>query len=773
MSKLGAVLLVSLVPVAWGCTSHAILRMPAGLTAVPGTVAADRSVETARQMMQRGDHEEALAVIEEVLSLQPRHVDAHRVRQQLLQHRGRTGLLAWEAEQRLKQHSDEAWAHYLAGRLCADNGRKLTAFRRALELDDGFFWAWFGLAFVKRGTDPKLAKAIYERLYRASKGHPLVALAYGALLRAGISTTKAVQVYTALEKQMPGLGARGMAQTHLATGAASRAWPHVLMALQERPFDGAVHDMIRGYLGQGLPDDRVQEFLDVLRRDPRALDAFADDDTGLLAGLFYRVGEVHAALEVLLRRFGSGQCRDPGERQLLLTLLLSTGDVAGFLRELRRGFPAELLDDEANQVRGPWVTLLRGPWMRKHDPLGRPSQALELIRTLVNVGLLEDAQRLASMVLLRFGGSAASGLNDRESAGSTATGSILAAVRKLRAEIRRQIAFEAGLRRLVNKGYTRFARKRSAPKDLLVFLEDVRELSRRTLGTDVVGQPTIYQVPFVGRLVDSFDKGLGQHLARYNKHLVLGQRNGRPVESMLLTRLSLTVVDPQEGIPLPANCREVIGERRVIVPLLQRDLAGIALLNHYVIDMDQVRSWATSLLEQRDIARADGKLLRDPLPKDPDPELPLDVEWRLNLMSPVEDSALESAVLDLIRWHERGHMVDFSYFLPPTLHPWRSLALLLRNGLSEARVAGEFEARAEVVALARSPHTRLVMAHIAGFLTGDPSTSPHADGFRRLARRFAAELERQRQPVRPVSRWHELDPDVARAIGERLLQTLW
>jgi len=770
MSKVGAVLvglLVGVVSVCWGCSSHPIVRMPARLTAVPGSGAVDRNVEAARQMMQRNDYAEALATINEVLSIQPRHVDAHRVRQQLLQSRGRGGLLAWEAEQRLQQHPNEAWAHYLSGRLNPDNGRKLTAFRRAVELDDSFFWGWFGLAFVKRSTDPKLATAIYKRLYRVSKGNRLVALAYGGLLRKGVSTPKAVQVFTALEKQAPGLGAIGLAQTHLTSGAASRAWPHVLAGLRERPFDLVVHDLIRRYLGQGLADDRVQEFLDVLRQDPATSDTFARDDIGLLAGLFYRVGEGHAALEVLLKKQGR---RSPGERTLLLTLLLNAGDVAGYLRELRQGFPSPLLDDEANQVRGPWVTLLRGPWMRRNDPLDQPSAALELISAMVDVGLLEDAQRLSSMVLLRFGSPEA---GNGGGAGGTGQDASLAGVRRLRTEIRREIAFESGLRRLINKNYTYFARKGEAPQDLTYFLEDVRKLSQRTLGKDVVGHPPVFQVPFVGRLVDSFGKGLGQHLARYNKHLVLGQRNSRPVEGMMLTRLSLTVVDPEEGIKLPANCREVVGERREIAPLLQHDLAGIALLNHYVIDMDQVRSWAATLLEQRDIARADGMLLRDRLPEKPEPNLPLDVEWRLNLMSPVEDSAMEIAVLDLIRWHERGHMVDFSYFLPPTMHPWRSLALLFRNGLSAARVAGEFEARAEVVALARSPHTRLVMAHIAGFLAGDAGTSPHADGFRRLARRFAAELKKQHQPDPGVSRWHEVDPKVARHIGERLLRTLW
>ncbi|MHC4899220.1 MAG: tetratricopeptide repeat protein [Planctomycetota bacterium] len=778
MSKCGAVLqvwVVLVVSAVWGCSSQPVLRMPARLTAVPGTAAVDRNVDAARQLMEQGDHPEALAAIEEVLSVRPQHVDAHRVRQQLLQSHGRTGLLAWEAEQRLRRHPKAAWAHYLAGRIHADDDRKLKFFQRAIELDNSFFWGWFGLAFVKRSTDPRIAKEVYQRLYRAARGQRLVALAYGALLRAGVSTPKAVQVYNSLQKRAPGVAAIGVAQTHVATGAIRRAWPHVLTALRERPLDPAVRDLIRRYLAQGVADDRVHELLDILRQDPATLDAFAKDGSALLATLFHRVGEGHAALEVLLRR---RQPRTPHVREMLLTLLLGAGDVAGFLGELRQGFPVALLDDEANQVRGPWVALLRGPWVQQDDPLATPAQALALIRALVRVGLLDHAERLSSMALLRFGSfdiRAGDGGGDGagDGANGTTTKGLLATVRELRTEIRKEIAFEAGLRRMINRGYELFTRRGEAPRDLKYFLADLRKLSQQTLGKDVVGDPQVFQVPFVGRLMDSFGAGLGQHLAGYNKHLVLGQRNGRPVECMMMTRLSLRVVDAVPGLDLPANCREVVGMRREIVPLLQHDLAGIALLNHYVVDMDQVRSWALTLQEQRDIARSDEMLLRDPLPEDVDPALPLDVDWRLNLMSPVEDSALETAVLDLIRWHEQGHMVDFRYFLPPTLHPWRALALLFRNGLSAARIAGEMEARAELAALAKSPYTRLVLAHIAGFLAGDAGDSPHADGFRRLAQRFGAELGRRGQPDPGVYRWHEVDPEVARDIGEQLLKTLW
>ena len=152
---------------------------------------------------------------------------------------------------------------------------------------------------------------------------------------------------------------------------------------------------------------------------------------------------------------------------------------------------------------------------------------------------------------------------------------------------------------------------------------------------------------------------------------------------------------------------------------------------------------------------------------------PAGVEWRLALLSPVEDSDLEAAVLDIIRWHERGHMVDFLHFLPVGLHPLRTLALTFRNGLSALSVASEMEARAELVALAMTPHTRLVAAHIAGFLSGDSGESPHARGFRSLVGDLLEELARRGVEKPDVRYWHRVDPHMLRSAARYLLKRLW
>jgi hypothetical protein len=231
---------------------------------------------------------------------------------------------------------------------------------------------------------------------------------------------------------------------------------------------------------------------------------------------------------------------------------------------------------------------------------------------------------------------------------------------------------------------------------------------------------------------------------------------------------------------VPARAREIVGEDRTIearTTLVGGDIAGVALVDNYVVDMDAVRDWASALLRMRRIAGEDGlALLRDPLPEPEHPLDPVDAEWRLAVSAPLADQEIEAAVLDVIRWHERAHLSDTFHFLPPEANLWRVLGLLLRNGLSVSAVEADLEGRAELAALAMSPHTTLVLAHIAGFCRQDlDGFSPHASGFERLAQSLQDGLLRRGLPADQVavSRWHELDPVLARDVARELLADLW
>ena len=77
------------------------------------------------------------------------------------------------------------------------------------------------------------------------------------------------------------------------------------------------------------------------------------------------------------------------------------------------------------------------------------------------------------------------------------------------------------------------------------------------------------------------------------------------------------------------------------------------------------------------------------------------------------------------------------------------------------------------LALALSPHTRLVMAHVAVFLQDDAPGSPHALGFRRLAGRLTDRLRDAGVANASVSQWHRLDPARVRAEARKMLQEQW
>jgi hypothetical protein len=730
--------------------------LPARLVDLPGSdPRLDPRVAAARAQFERGETAAALAVVADVLAEAPAHVDAHRLRQDALRQRGRLGLLLAEAEQRLERTPDDAAAHYLMGRVAADDAAKRRCFERATRLAPQSLWGWLGTAFVLRATDPARALRLYERLYDLSGRHETVAVSYAAALRAARQDDRAIEVYETLRASAPtrGIGELGLAESWFGSDTRVRAWePPLAKALELRPFDPGVRSLVQRAAARWGEAD-LQQMLDILRRDADRLRQFCrDEGVHVLASLFAQAGDPFAARGVLAEH-GEREPMQAAARRLARQLLLRTGDLRGFLAALRAAHPIDLLADETNKVRGLWVTILQGPWMAAADPLAEPAAAAALVHALLQAGLLEEADTVGTMALLRHD---------------------LPALRAHRDEARREVAFQRAVRRVVYHGY---AVADGSGRDLEATLEEIRRISIEFLGTDVVGAPRLFKVPFVGTLVDPFAPGLGAHFARYNRHLVLGQRSGGPVEAMLLTRLSVRDL-PQEGpLPLAGPCQEVIGEDRAIRPLsgvLGGDLAGVALLNHYVIDLDAVFEWAAGLRERRRIVRADGDaLLRDPLPSGRDELDPAGVDWRLTALSPVQDSELDAAVLDMVRWHERAHLVDSFHFLPVESNFWRVLGLILRNGLRPSAVEADLEGRAETAALALSPHTELVLAHVAVFLASDSEGSPHARGFRGLARRLIAELRASGAAAPQASHWGGLDPAQVRAIARRLLDRQW
>ena len=736
------------------CSSVAGPGLPDGFVGVPrnderlaGAAAA------ARREAERGAEREALASAEAVLAIDPMHVDAHRVRQDVLRRRGRLGLVRSEAESRLTAWDGSAEALYLRGRLERDDEDKRRWFERALAKEPRSFWGWFGLAYCLRSAEPQRAAAIYQRLWEAAGRSPLVAEAYAVVLRRTLDETSK-PILEAMRARDPdsGLVDLTLAQAAFATQRRRDGWAPMLEALRRRPHDAELRALVQTVVATGLADEQVQQLLDVFAESRERTEQFvAVGGAALLARLFERVGRIPEARELIARARPSADVRRHTRR-----FALAAGEVHTWLAMLAADLPRAVVDDESNQLRGLWQRLLRGAWMKARDPLADAEHAVGLCEATLAAGLLVETQYLGTLALARHAGDAA----------------VAERVAALRDEARRELAFESGLRRMLYRGYTR------EPMALRAFLGEVAALSRRVLGEDVVGEPATFTVPLVGELIDPRGAGLAAHLQRYNRHLVLGQRAGNPPEGMLVTRLALRDLDDFGELPMAGRAFEVIGEDLQIESLqgmLGGDLAGIALLNHYVIDHDAVFDWAQQLRERRAILREDRLVLvEDPLPADGAPDEPLDVAWRLLALSPTEDNELDAAVLDMVRWHERAHLADAFRYLPPERNLWRVLGLVVGNGFSARAVESEMEGRAETAAAAYAGDPRLVLAHIATFLEQDLEDSAHASGFGRLARGLNEIFERDAvDGAGATARWHRVPPERIRAAARELAARYW
>ncbi|MFO1078750.1 MAG: hypothetical protein U1E73_13595 [Planctomycetota bacterium] len=725
---------------------------PSRVSSLPWSEApADRAVLEARGLHERGDAEAAMRLVDTVLQKDPRHVDALRLRQDIARERGRKGLLLVEVERMLAAAPDDALAHYLHGRIGYTMDDKRQSFERAAALAPESLWPWLGLAYAQRQSDPERALQLYSRLLDVTDAHPLVAIPCAQMLRAARRFDELQALYERLadDPRVPGVGALGLADVAIAQNDRDLAFASLLAALRVRPFDPVAQGLVRGWLAAGASEEQVARIFDGLRGDRARATAFATGDgRAVFAELLERHGQPHAALELLEAL--PVDARKPALRRLQRRLLAGVGDAAAVLALLRADTPRELVLAEPNQLRARWLALLDGSW--GEDPLADAEAAEHFLRALAATGFLVEAEALAAVVLRRWPAAAA--------------------IATLRDELRAELVFEDGLKSLLYDGYRTETHGRLA--DVLAHL---RELAQAAFGRDVVGDAASFHVPLVGDLLDPFTGGLADHLARYNRHLILGQRAGGVPEGMLLSRLSVRELPPEPELELPGRCYEVVTmdrEVRSLSGVLGGDIAGVALLNHYMVDFDAVRDWAAGIADRRRIAASDGNAsLADPLPEHAGLD-PLDASHRLQVMSPVQDADLEAAVLDTIRHHERRHLVDSFRFLPIEQHLGRGLGLILRLGLSSAAVEAEMEKRAELASLALTPHTELSLAHIADFLADPAARSPHYTGFTELARDLSRQLKVLGVPAIAAapSRWPQLDMALVRRAARELLHEL-
>jgi tetratricopeptide (TPR) repeat protein len=424
------------------CSSVSVEGPPATLIDLPWSESpADRAALAARGLFERGQQKQALEMLEGVLAEHPRHADACRLRQDILRERGRRGLLWYEAEQALEKDPNDGLYLYLFGRLVSDQDRKTQSFSRAAVVAPQLLWPWLGLAHTWRGSDPAHSLATYERLYAAADSHPLVGIAYAAMLREREQYDAAIPIYQGLQQdaRVPGVGDLGLAQSWLAQNDRTKAWGALLAALRQRPFDAGVQGLLVGWLHAGLSDEQVAQVFDVLREDPERMRAFGEGDGALaLAELLKRVNQP-LAMRSLLEEQKVGP-RSPLLRRLQRRVLLGLGEVDAFLELVRADVPEHVVLAEPNQLRNRWLSLLRGPWSSPNG-LASADHGVELLERLRDVGWLDEVELASEWALRRWPEAAPR-------------------IQALCDEARRELAFEAGVRRLLYRGESATARSR-------------------------------------------------------------------------------------------------------------------------------------------------------------------------------------------------------------------------------------------------------------------------------------------------------------------------
>lgn len=735
------------------CAASVGVRVPSRVGSQSNPAQLER-VAAAQRAADAGDIRGALAALDAIRA-EGLVVEAERLRQDILRQRGRLGALRAEAEARVAAQPDSGASLYLLGRLQPPQLARAT-FQAAAQKSADSVWPWLGLAFAMRDSDPAGALAIYERLHAASEGLPTVAIAYANSLRSAGKLREAVAVYEALLQRggdSAGIAHLGLAQTLFALGKPedrARAWGSFLSALRDRPGDPGVHGILREILRAGAPDDQIEQCLDALRESSARWRAFARGaGAEILAALLPRLQQPQAALAAIEAIPTSERAPEIATHRR--RLLLACGDARAFHRSLHAELPRARIDAEDNQVRAVWRSLL-SVCEDGDDPLAGADRALRYVAALRDVGMLVEAELCATI--------------EQRLRGDTKS------LSALMDEVRAEIAFENALRRLLYRGYAK-----DEPADLGALLAEVRRVSVATLGRDVTSPDVRFSVPFVGEMLDPFAAGLCKHLARYNRHLALGRRAGGVPEGLMFTRLSLRDLPEDPALPVPGRCREVLGTDRSVRSMsgvLGGDLAGVALMNHYIVDHDAVVEWAQAIARrQRVVAEDGGAALADAMPDRVDAFDPLDVNFRLSATSSMQDIDLVDAVLETICLHERRHLVDSFHYMPVESNLWRSLGLLLQSGFSAHAIESEMERRAELAALAYSRRPEIVLAHISEFLEdeGGDGGSPHVRGFTQLGQRLATELGGGNGPV-PVSRWHGLDPEAVRRTARRMMAEL-
>jgi len=523
------------------------------------------------------------------------------------------------------------------------------------------------------------------------------------------------------DPRAPALLGRAQGRVGHVGEAAMSAWQTLRLAPKSGRAARRVADLLREGTDPALAD-RIRAEIGPLLAGPNP-----PAELLALAGVLdERKGEVAAAASRYEAALRGGADPVPVDRDLR-RLRITLGRRREAVAALRRAVPPDVIVDPRNRLAPAWALLARVGERIADGPSSAVAgdDLVELAEALVAVGAVAEAKLALEGV-----------------ASSPAAA--------LRARVSGELAFEAALRGEIEEGYRAPARGDDPPA-LAEVLGRVAVVARRHLVADEQAafdrpETGLRRVPLLGAWLDhgaDTSSPVVAHFRRYGKYLMLGQREGKPTEVVLLSLASLT---RQQEIPTQGRVFHhdvAVGYDRAIRPYLDFQggtLSGAALPDGVWLDADAARRddhavrSTLRILDPVYLARLDALAhvapavdgIEGPFALDDPAALAVRLARRYAARAPDEPWGS----FDVLRRHEFGHVLDLTRHLPILKGLPATIALVASEGFALERVEARLEGRAQLASVsdARDPdlalldlvralpvHERLPEAHERGY----------------------------------------------------------
>lgn len=560
------------------------------------------------------------------------------------------------------------------------------------------------------------------------------------------------------------------ARAAMRAGALDDAAIHAMTALRLQPTGARSARRLADLVRDGLSPSTEAR----LRAAVRGLVERAPSAEGLaLAGtLEERAGASASAIDRYRTALRLGCDPVPVDRHLR-RLLFAAGAWREALARLMDAVPPEARAEVGNLREPAWrrldaviAALSDGP----SDDAGR----LRLADALAEIGAPDDAVAVLG-------------------------GTTSAAAIARRTSLERVVRFEDAVRGLVEAGYRAPARGASPP-GLEQVLRQISAAAAEHLVADEAAAlghlgVGVRRVPLLGAWLDHGAQTTSPLVAwfrRHGKYLMLGQREGKPTEAIVLSMASLAPARPLVTQGRSFRHDVMIGFDRTVrgyVDFQGGALSGAALPDGVWLDADATRREDHAVrVAVRGIdpvlgARLDRVAAAPPAPDSIDGVLALDDPaglWLRLARRYVRDvGPAPWGSLDVLRAHEFGHVIDLARHLPLVRGLPATIGLLASQGFSLDRVEARLEGRAQLGAVVDAARPDLAwMDLVAPLPVLERSAEAHDRGYRDvvvaalrvLARDEAGfpTIDRRRKLLPQLDR---LSPDDLRRLGRAVADT--